>query len=143
MLLDGSLQIIGLYRKDSGIYICTANNGIGRPIQREFQLEVTGKQHTGHQMSGFKCISQPTICTTCKVVYFNTVHMHEYLTAWGMSSMRSIYEAGGNYILTIYSLEHDSRNKVFYYIITIITPPVALNMSRKSFIQQIYFFIMH
>jgi hypothetical protein len=41
LLLDGSLQIIGLYRKDSGVYICTADNGIGRPIQREFQLEVT------------------------------------------------------------------------------------------------------
>lgn len=143
MLLDGSLQIIGLYRKDSGIYICTADNGIGRPIQREFQLEVTGKQYTGHQMSGLKCISLPTICTTCKVVYFNTAHMHEYLTAWGMSSMRSIYVAEGKYILTIYSLEHDSRNKIFYYIIAIITPPVALNMSRHSFIQQIYFFIMH
>jgi len=101
LLLDGSLQIIGLYRKDSGIYICTADNGIGRPIQREFQLEVTGKQHTGHQMSGLKCISLPTICTTCKVVNFNTVHMHEHLTAWGMSSMRSINAAGGNYILTL------------------------------------------
>jgi len=143
LLLDGSLQIIGLYRKDSGVYICTADNGIGHPIQRAFQLEVTGKEHTGHQMSGLKCISLSTICTTCKVVNFKTVHMHEHLTAWGMSSMRSIYEAGGNCILTIYSLEHDSKNKVFYYIITIITPPVALNMSRKSFIQQIYCFIMH
>jgi hypothetical protein len=43
LLLDGSLQIIGLYRKDSGIYICTADNGIGQPIQRVYQLEVTGK----------------------------------------------------------------------------------------------------
>ncbi|XP_021914576.1 papilin isoform X2 [Zootermopsis nevadensis] len=41
LLLDGSLQIIGLYRKDSGIYICIADNGIGKPIQREFELEVT------------------------------------------------------------------------------------------------------
>lgn len=143
MLLDGSLQIIGLYRKDSGVYIYTADNGIGRPIQREFQLEVTGKQHTGHQMYGLKCISLTPICTTYKAVSFKTVHMHEHLTAWGMSSMRSIYEAGGNCTLTIYSLEHDSRNKVFYYIIAIITPPVALNMSRKSFIQQIYCFIAH
>lgn len=43
LLLDGSLQIIGLYRKDSGVYICIADNGIGQPIQREYQLEVTGK----------------------------------------------------------------------------------------------------
>jgi hypothetical protein len=122
LLLDGSLQIIGLYRKDSGVYICTANNGIGRPIQREFQLEVTGKQHTGRQMSCLKCISLPTVCTTCKVVNFNTVHMHEHLTAWGISSMRSIFKAGGNYILTMYSLEHGSRNSVFYYIIAITSP---------------------
>jgi hypothetical protein len=79
LLLDGSLQIIGLYRKDSGVYICTADNGVGRPIQREFQLEVTGKQHTGHQMSHSKHNCLPTICTTCKVVHFNTVRVHEHL----------------------------------------------------------------
>ncbi|XP_069673465.1 papilin isoform X4 [Periplaneta americana] len=41
LLLDGSLQIIGLYRKDTGVYICIADNGIGQPIQKRFQLEVT------------------------------------------------------------------------------------------------------
>ncbi|XP_023705293.1 papilin isoform X5 [Cryptotermes secundus] len=41
LLLDGSLQIISLYRKDAGVYICTADNGIAQPIQREFQLDVT------------------------------------------------------------------------------------------------------
>ena len=96
MLLDGSLQIIGLYRKDSGVYVCIADNGIGRPIQRELQLEVTGKLHTAHQMSHSKNSSLPTTCTTFKVVNFNTVNLHEHhvITAWGMSSMRSILEAG-------------------------------------------------
>ena len=41
-LLNGSLQIIGLYRKDTGVYICIAENGIGYPAQREYHLEVTG-----------------------------------------------------------------------------------------------------
>jgi hypothetical protein len=61
--------------------------------------------------------------------------MHEHLTAWGISSMKSIFRAGENYILTMYSLEHGSRNGVFYYIIAITTPPVAMNIPRKSFIQ--------
>lgn len=42
MLLDGSVQIISLYRTDSGIYICVADNGIGQPVQREVKLEVIG-----------------------------------------------------------------------------------------------------
>ncbi|KAJ9585100.1 hypothetical protein L9F63_020556, partial [Diploptera punctata] len=40
-LLDGSLQIIGLYRKDTGVYFCIAENGIDHPVQREYHLEVT------------------------------------------------------------------------------------------------------
>ncbi|XP_046998769.1 papilin isoform X1 [Schistocerca americana] len=41
LLLDGSLQIIGLYRSDAGVYICTADNGIGQPAQKETHLKVT------------------------------------------------------------------------------------------------------
>ncbi|RZF45831.1 hypothetical protein LSTR_LSTR013726, partial [Laodelphax striatellus] len=37
---EGSLQIIGLYREDSGIYICEAYNGIGQPARREFVVVV-------------------------------------------------------------------------------------------------------
>lgn len=43
LLLDGSLQIINIYQTDSGIYLCVADNGIGRPVQREISLNVTGK----------------------------------------------------------------------------------------------------
>lgn len=41
-LSDGSLQIIGLYRSDAGVYYCTADNGVGHPVQRDFTLDVTG-----------------------------------------------------------------------------------------------------
>lgn len=44
ILLDGSLQIINLYQTDSGIYLCVADNGIGHPLQRQVQLQVTGKK---------------------------------------------------------------------------------------------------
>ncbi|XP_025408017.1 papilin isoform X2 [Sipha flava] len=37
---DGTLQIIGLYRYDSGLYICIASNGIGEPIRKEVYLTV-------------------------------------------------------------------------------------------------------
>ncbi|XP_050439361.1 papilin isoform X2 [Adelges cooleyi] len=37
---DGTLQIIGLYRYDSGLYICIATNGIGDPIRKEVYLTV-------------------------------------------------------------------------------------------------------
>jgi hypothetical protein len=85
LLLDGSLQIIGLYRKDSGIYICTADNGIAQPIQREFQLDVTGK-HIEPQIPHSKCSLLPIIYTTSKVVKYNIVHLHDHF----ISSMKSI-----------------------------------------------------
>lgn len=40
---DGSLQIIGLYRTDAGIYHCIAENKIGNPARKDFKLAVTGK----------------------------------------------------------------------------------------------------
>jgi hypothetical protein len=61
LLLDGSLQIFDLYRKDSGVYICMADNGIAQPIQREFQLDVTGK-HIGPQIPNSEHISLYIIC---------------------------------------------------------------------------------
>ncbi|XP_058806520.1 papilin [Phymastichus coffea] len=41
ILGDGSLQITNLYPVDTGIYICTADNGITVPINIQYQLEVT------------------------------------------------------------------------------------------------------
>lgn len=40
--LDGSLQIISLYKYDGGTYVCTADNGLGPPVRAEYQLVVTG-----------------------------------------------------------------------------------------------------
>ncbi|XP_060859868.1 papilin isoform X4 [Metopolophium dirhodum] len=40
LFADGTLQIIGLYKYDSGVYICMASNGIGEPIRREVYLTV-------------------------------------------------------------------------------------------------------
>nr|CAD7588891.1 unnamed protein product [Timema genevievae] len=42
ILLDGSLQIIGLQRSDAGVYICFADNGIGQPSYKEITLDITG-----------------------------------------------------------------------------------------------------
>lgn len=42
-LVDGSMQIIGLIKTDAGIYICRADNGIGRPVEKEFIVRVRGK----------------------------------------------------------------------------------------------------
>jgi len=44
LFADGTLQIIGLYKYDSGVYICMASNGIGEPIRREVYLTVKGKK---------------------------------------------------------------------------------------------------
>ncbi|XP_036145237.1 papilin isoform X3 [Monomorium pharaonis] len=41
ILLDGSLQIINLYTYDRGIYVCTADNGLGPPVRAEYQLDIT------------------------------------------------------------------------------------------------------
>ncbi|XP_034239314.1 papilin isoform X2 [Thrips palmi] len=46
ILTDGSLQIIGLVRTDSGIYLCIADNGIGPAVTKEFRLDVTAPVHT-------------------------------------------------------------------------------------------------
>jgi hypothetical protein len=85
LLLDGSLQIIGLYRKDSAIYICIADNGIAQPIQREFQLDVTGK-HIELQIPNSKHSSLSITCITFKVVKYNIVHMHDHV----VTSMKPI-----------------------------------------------------
>lgn len=42
-LTDGILQVVNLYKSDSGIYICTADNGIGAAAVKEFTLTVKGK----------------------------------------------------------------------------------------------------
>lgn len=42
LFADGTLQIIGLYKYDSGVYICMASNGIGEPIRKEVYLTVKG-----------------------------------------------------------------------------------------------------
>jgi hypothetical protein len=46
-LQDGSiLQIIGVYKRDEGVYTCIADNGIGRPATLDITLAVTGKFYT-------------------------------------------------------------------------------------------------
>ncbi|XP_026818119.1 papilin isoform X3 [Rhopalosiphum maidis] len=40
LFADGTLQIVGLYKYDSGVYICMASNGIGEPIRKEVYLTV-------------------------------------------------------------------------------------------------------
>lgn len=42
LLPDGSLQIVNVLRSDAGVYICVANNGVGHPLQKEFELRVIG-----------------------------------------------------------------------------------------------------
>ena len=42
LLTDGSLEIVSLYRNDSGVYICVAANELGRATQ-EIRLEVDGE----------------------------------------------------------------------------------------------------
>lgn len=42
LLSDGALEIVQLYRNDSGVYICVANNGLGTARQ-EVRLQVNGK----------------------------------------------------------------------------------------------------
>lgn len=42
-LSDGSLQIVGLTQMDHGEYICVAENGIGEPARKTFNVRVRGK----------------------------------------------------------------------------------------------------
>ena len=41
---DGTLEIIGLGRADSGMYTCIADNGVGSPALKQVQLDVSGKR---------------------------------------------------------------------------------------------------
>lgn len=40
---DGSLQIIGVQRSDTGMYTCIADNGVGSSALKQTQLEVKGR----------------------------------------------------------------------------------------------------
>lgn len=42
LLSDGTLEIVSLYRNDSGVYICVADNGLGQATQ-QIHLEVAGE----------------------------------------------------------------------------------------------------
>lgn len=50
---DGSLQIVGLYRYDSGQYLCIASNGIGEPVKKEVNLIVKGTCEISFSFSFF------------------------------------------------------------------------------------------
>lgn len=50
-LQDGSvLQIIGIYKRDEGVYTCVADNGIGRPATLDITLAVTGNFPVLHKL---------------------------------------------------------------------------------------------
>lgn len=36
------MQIVNLYRTDSGVYVCIASNDVGRAVQKEYNLQVIG-----------------------------------------------------------------------------------------------------
>ena len=38
----GDLQIVQLHRTDSGTYVCIADNGLGAPVERRVNVQVTG-----------------------------------------------------------------------------------------------------
>nr|XP_046466549.1 papilin isoform X8 [Neodiprion pinetum] len=38
---DGSLQIVGLYSADAGIYTCTAHNRLAAPVRIQYELDIT------------------------------------------------------------------------------------------------------
>lgn len=42
LLSDGALEIVSLYRNDTGVYICIADNELGTARQ-EVHLDVSGK----------------------------------------------------------------------------------------------------
>ncbi|XP_046737173.1 papilin [Diprion similis] len=44
---DGSLQIVGLYSADAGIYTCTAKNRLAAPVRIQYELEITDPR--GHK----------------------------------------------------------------------------------------------
>ena len=43
MLSDGTLEIIGVNREDTGSYTCVADNGIGIPDEKTIRVDVAGK----------------------------------------------------------------------------------------------------
>ncbi|XP_035703436.1 papilin isoform X2 [Folsomia candida] len=59
-LQDGSvLQIVGVYRRDEGIYTCVADNGIGRPATLDITLVVNDP--TPHQASIVEEDTEPNV----------------------------------------------------------------------------------
>lgn len=39
---NGDLTIVQVRQTDSGSYVCLASNGLGEPVRREVELQVTG-----------------------------------------------------------------------------------------------------
>lgn len=42
MTSSGDLTIVQVRETDSGSYVCIASNGLGDPVRREVELQITG-----------------------------------------------------------------------------------------------------
>ncbi|XP_031784533.1 papilin isoform X3 [Nasonia vitripennis] len=75
LLNDGSLQIINLYPYDKGLYVCTADNGIGSPVRIEYQLDVLEPTDTSPGI-----IDEPNRAIT--VTLNSPTVLHCYAVGW-------------------------------------------------------------
>ncbi|CAK9814021.1 Ppn [Anthophora quadrimaculata] len=106
ILFDGSLQIVNLDRYDSGIYVCTADNGLGPPVRAEYKLIVTEPRELAAAIIG-EANTHLTVTMNSPV----SLHCYTYgwpkpfVTWWKGDRMlplsSEMYEQGSEYSLLI------------------------------------------
>ncbi|XP_057655869.1 papilin isoform X2 [Diorhabda carinulata] len=108
--LDQSLQIITLHKTDSGIYLCTASNGVGQSITNQVKLEVIESEPRPVTMLSEQG-DQPVVVSLNDPTTLNCMvlgYPFPTVTWWKDDSMipfkNSEYEISKDYSLLIHSV---------------------------------------
>ncbi|XP_065332270.1 papilin isoform X3 [Cloeon dipterum] len=111
LLSDGSLQLIGVTRDDSGLYACSAENGVGKPVTREIRVEVTDGRTNQAVIVNKEPVVRVNINTPAVLYCYAMGWPRPTITWWRSSSILPMaskkYEQRRDFALVIASVTYE------------------------------------